>query len=275
MESVSISWDSFAGNLTSSLKTFSEENILSDVTLVSSDLVRSPAHKLVLCSASPVLREIILTSGEKRPLIYLRGVQHNTLQALLQFMYEGKTSIPKAELNDLVEVAVDFEIKDFFGKGEIDQKNENGNQKKQKERRKENKIDKNTETKVFLPFAPCEIKQEKKSFIKCNLCEHISASVGGAKYHKRVKHRNVSYKCDFCDKNFSDKSSLNKHLASIHEGRRYPCRECSYEATQRGSLKEHILAIHKGVRHECSACGLECYSVGQLKKHIRQKHRTE
>ena len=78
---------------------------------------------------------------------------------------------------------------------------------------------------MSFPFVPCEIKQEKVSIIKCNLCEHISTSVGGAKHHKRVKHRNVPNKCDFCDRNFSDKSSLTKHLASIHEGRRYPCAE--------------------------------------------------
>ena len=272
MEIVSVNWDSFAGNLTSSLKTFSEEDILTDVTLVSSELVQVQAHKLVLCSASPVLREIILTSGETRPLIYLRGVQQKTLKALLQFLYEGKTSVPKEELNRLVEVAVDFEIKDFFNKEDRVEKKENVNKKK---RKKMGAQKKNTEKKTSLPDLP-EVKQEKTSSIaiNCDHCEHISTSVGGAKYH-RVKHRNVLFKCELCDKNFSDKSSVNKHQASVHGGVRYPCSECPYQATQRGSLKEHFLALHRGVRHECDLCQLECYSPGLLKRHISKKHREE
>ena len=109
---VKLNWDNFSRTITSSLKTFAAEEILQDVTLVSDDLVEVGAHRLLLCSASPVLKEILLRSGgETRPLLFLRGIKHKTLKAILQFLYEGWTSVPQEEVNDVVDVAVDLEIK--------------------------------------------------------------------------------------------------------------------------------------------------------------------
>ena len=268
MGEVNLSWDSFVQNITDSLKTFSEENLLTDVTLVSSDLTEVAAHKLVLCSASPVLREIIVRSGQTRPLLYLRGVKHNTLKSLLQFLYEGKTSLAKEDLNDLVEVAVDLEIKDFFKENTRKEKSEEkaveNKNIKQNKGRKKGRVRKNkTKPKIEEPT------------VNCNKCDHISNSVSAAKYHMRVKHSNILHQCQYCHKTFSDRSTLVKHQAALHEGVRYPCTQCHYKATQKGSLREHILAIHKGIRHQCPFCHQTCYSAGILKKHISRIHHNE
>ena len=284
MGEVNLSWDSFVQNITDSLKTFSEENLLTDVTLVSSDLTEVAAHKLVLCSASPVLREIIVRSGKTRPLLYLRGVKHNTLKSLLQFVYEGKTSLAKEDLNDLVEVAVDLEIKDFF-KGDTQEEKseervvENKNIKQNKGRKKGRVRKNKTKQKIEEPTTEIYPKQEDTgdslNRINCNKCDHISNSVSAAKYHMRVKHSNILHQCEYCHKTFSDRSTLVKHQAALHEGVRYPCTQCHYKATQKGSLREHILAIHKGIRHQCPFCHQTCYSAGILKKHISRIHHNE
>ena len=289
---VNLKWDSFTRIFTSSLKVFSEENILTDVTLVSDDLVEVSAHRLVLSSASPVLREIILRSGEGRPTLYLRGVKHKTLKSLLQFIYEGKTSLPEDEVKDVVDIAVDFEIKDFFNEhfeqeketiienGKVNEKSkEKKIKKKDKQKKTKNKTKTEEKTLEQIPMVSVHLNEFKKesldetqTSIPCLQCDHHSRSVAGAKYHRRVKHSNTLYNCKYCQKTCSDRSSLNKHEASMHEGVRYPCSDCKYEATQRGSLRIHVLAMHQGIRHKCNLCEVKCYSAGLLKKHINRCH---
>ena len=286
---VKLNWDNFSRTITSSLKTFAAEEILQDVTLVSDDLVEVGAHRLLLCSASPVLKEILLRSGgETRPLLFLRGIKHKTLRAILQFLYEGWTEVPQDEVNDVVNVAVDLEIKNFFNENTAEdetageQQDENVNKQKKKKRGQKIKQDK-TKTNNFeqkTESVGCEnhydfkqeVKEEVKRNIICKKCGHLSRSVPAAKYHNNTKHRKLTYECEICHKDFKDKSTRNKHRASLHEGLRYPCSECDYQATQRGSLKEHLLAIHRGIRHPCQHCGQQFYSAGTLKKHINTKH---
>ena len=286
---VKLNWDNFSETITASLKTFASEEMLQDVTLVSDDLVEVGAHKLVLCSASPVFREILLKSeGQTRPLLFLRGIKHKTLKAILQFMYEGWTSVPQEEVNDVVNVAVDLEIKNFFnedtavGEAVGDHENENVNKQKKKkrgpkkkqEKTKTIKVEQKTESVVLENQHEFKLdaKEEIKRNIICEKCGHISDSIGAAKYHNKSRHRKIIYECEICHKRYSDRSSRNKHRTSVHEGLRYPCPECSYQATQRGSLKEHLQAIHWGIRHQCQQCDQKCYSAGMLKKHIKTKH---
>ena len=48
-------------------------NKFEDVTLFSDDLIAFQAHKIVLCSASPVLRKLIFNNPHQHPLIYLKN----------------------------------------------------------------------------------------------------------------------------------------------------------------------------------------------------------
>lgn len=284
---VKLNWDNFTETITSSLKTFAEEELLQDVTLLSDDLQEVGAHRLVLCSASPVLREILLRSGgEARPLLFLRGIKHKTLRAILQFLYEGWTSVPQEEVNDVVNVAVDLEIKNFFNEETaVDETlgdHENVNKQKKKTRKPKKKQEKTKPIKIEQKTKSVvlenqyelklEVKEELKRNIICKKCGHISGSIGAAKYHNKSRHRKIINECEICYKRYSDRSGRNKHRTSVHEGLRYPCPECSYQATQRGSLKEHLQAIHWGIRHQCQQCDQKCYSAGMLKKHIKTKH---
>ena len=177
---VKLNWDNFTETITSSLKTFAEEEKLQDVTLVSDDLIEVGAHKLVLCSASPVLREILLRSGgETRPLLFLRGIKHKTLKAILQFLYEGWTSVPQEEVNDVVNVAVDLEIKNFFNEDtkwdETVGEHETENDKKQTKKKRGPKVKqeksktKNVEQKTESVATVSKMKQEVMGEVKRNI----------------------------------------------------------------------------------------------------------
>ena len=65
---------------------------LSDVTLVSDDKIPFFAHKYVLIASGPVFKTVLLNKSQSNPLIYLRGVIHQELESILQFIYLGEAS---------------------------------------------------------------------------------------------------------------------------------------------------------------------------------------
>ena len=92
METSTIKWKSFIPNLSSSLSDVFTENSYSDVTLVSDDKIPFFAHKYVLIASGPVFKTVLLNKSQSNPLIYLRGVIHQELESILQFIYLGEAS---------------------------------------------------------------------------------------------------------------------------------------------------------------------------------------
>ena len=68
-------------------------NKLTDVTLVSDDKIAFKAHKFLLGACSPVLRDLLIESFHPQPIIYLGGIHSYELEAILSFLYLGKTRL--------------------------------------------------------------------------------------------------------------------------------------------------------------------------------------
>ena len=85
-------WEFFSPNLSSSLSDGFKDHSFSDVTLVSDDKIPFFAHKYVLSASSPVFKTVLLNKSQSNPLIYLRGVIHQELESILQFIYLGEAS---------------------------------------------------------------------------------------------------------------------------------------------------------------------------------------
>merc|ERR1712126_10794 len=83
-------------------------NEFTDVTFVCDDQMQLSAHKSVISSSSPVLKTIISNNPHPNPLIYLRGIHHSDLQALLQYIYLGETNIPEDRLTHFLNLAKEF-----------------------------------------------------------------------------------------------------------------------------------------------------------------------
>merc|ERR1712179_533107 len=90
------------------------ENSFCDVTLVSDDQKPFHAHRYVLSTFSPVLKNILLTNPHSHPLIYLRGVNHQELDSILQFIYLGKASVSHSNMQRLAQAAKDLQIKNLL-----------------------------------------------------------------------------------------------------------------------------------------------------------------
>ena len=74
----------FRDNLKHAFETFQNENVLSDVTLVCEDGQQLKAHRIILASCSPLFMEIFRNTKHSHPLIYMRGVRSEDLEAILE-----------------------------------------------------------------------------------------------------------------------------------------------------------------------------------------------
>ena len=82
-----------------------------DVTLVSADHQQIGAHKVILSSASPFFRELLVRHSHPAPLLYLKGIQAQELKHLLEFIYLGTTRIQGGLLDAFLEAGEGLQIK--------------------------------------------------------------------------------------------------------------------------------------------------------------------
>ena len=86
------------------LSELKESESFSDVTLVCDDKTTFKAHRMVLCSASPVLRKI-LGRHPNNTHVMLPDLTAQHLESILNFIYMGETFISVGSLMDFIETA--------------------------------------------------------------------------------------------------------------------------------------------------------------------------
>ena len=112
MEDCSLNWNEYGDHLKNLMIKMITTTEYSDVTLVCDDSdFQFKTHKSVLSACSPELEKIIRKTTEKNPVIYLRGVPSKEMEALIQFMYLGRTTVNQKDLPELLKVAQDLKIK--------------------------------------------------------------------------------------------------------------------------------------------------------------------
>ena len=99
-EKYDLKWKTYSDHLVGVFKELGEEGHFADVTLVSDDQIQTKAHKVVLSACSPVLKTLMVNNPHSHPLLYLRGIKHFVLLALLKFMYNGEIEIFESEINE-------------------------------------------------------------------------------------------------------------------------------------------------------------------------------
>ena len=110
IENVMFHWNDFSDNMSTSLRDVYRDEDLFDITLMSdTDEIR--AHKLILSACSLHFRKILQRLRQiPNPVIYLNGVSHSDLTAILEFMYNGEVSIPKDEVESFFNTARAFMV---------------------------------------------------------------------------------------------------------------------------------------------------------------------
>ena len=113
-EKFCLRWTDFESNISVAFRELREEKDFFDVTLVCNE-DQIQAHKVILSAGSPFFRSILKRNPHPHPLIYLKGVELNNLQAVLDFIYRGEANVAQEELNSFLAVAEELKIKGLTG----------------------------------------------------------------------------------------------------------------------------------------------------------------
>ena len=281
----SFSQQNFPTQLGATIKNLWLKEAFTDVTLVSEDKKQIQAHKLVVSAFSPILKDLLIDNPHPNPLLYMRGIKHDVLLSVVQFMYFGQSTIPQENINELLDILKDLQVhefniqKNYFKGDESNVLSDDYEAKTKKESLKHEsnvQIDdyeaKTTNKSLKYEDDSLIMKEGEKHIFNCQECDSVFTSKKGLIYHTRAKHEGVIYTCNECDYKGSTKSCLRKHQRSRHEGNVYLCNLCSYQATQPSNLKTHNKSKHEGIRYPCTFCEFECGWPSELLKHKRVKH---
>jgi len=109
-EQFCLRWTDFETNFQSSFQDLRRNNVLVDVTLACEDK-EFEAHRVILSSSSVFFKTILQSNKHPHPWFYLRGIKHEDLAALLDFIYNGEVNISQSGLSNFLKLAEDLSIK--------------------------------------------------------------------------------------------------------------------------------------------------------------------
>ena len=109
----SFSWSDFPLARNEMYKYLRDYSLFSEVTLVCNDDKHIKAHKVILSSFSSLFKRMFVNNQHPQPIIFLRGVAINDLDAILDFIYYGEASVAQENFSSFLETASDLEIEEL------------------------------------------------------------------------------------------------------------------------------------------------------------------
>ena len=254
-EKLNMNWHTYSDHLKDMLHNMRKSEQLTDVTLVCDDKKQFKAHKVVLSACSSVFKLIIDNLPSKNSVVYLRGINHQELESILEFMYLGVATFYQDRLDKFLDVAKNLEVKEIsqnveFGAYDTHYDND------------DTFINVNTinDEKLII-----EAEEEDKK-IEENLLRSVEQM--SSDLPKKCQ-------CPKCDKVFSTPTNMRTHYRSVHGERQFPCNYCNYQATRKHVLIEHIQFKHEGKKYSCNQCDVQETTNAKLRKHLLSKHKIE
>ena len=109
-----LTWNNYSDHMKHMLEYLRTSQTLTDVTLVCDDKIMLEAHKIILVSCSKFFEAILhqLTqSSDYKPIIYLKGINYQEMECILQFMYLGEARFSQERSSEFLRVATELELK--------------------------------------------------------------------------------------------------------------------------------------------------------------------
>ena len=247
-EKYNLNWHTHSDHLKDMLHEMMKSDELTDVTLVCDDMRQLKAHKIVLSACSSVFRKIIEHLPDKNSVIYLRGIQHQEMESILEFMYMGVATLLQERMNEFFSVAKSLEIKEIrMDAGFYDEQvnTKDGIEIPQKGGDSKSEV---------IDDPPNELVMTRED--KDTTDDPLLLKTDG------------KFQCNQCNQQFTRKDSLIVHIQSIHEGVKYACSQCNQQFSAKGNLTTHIQSIHEGVKYRCNQCDQLFSAQRNLTVHI-------
>ncbi|KAG7173223.1 tramtrack-like 2, partial [Homarus americanus] len=109
-ELLALRWNNHLSTFAALLSDLRNEETYSDVTIACGGSLY-PAHKFVLSACSEYLRAMLCAHPNKHPILYLKDVPKEDLEAILDYMYAGTVRVAHSGLASLLRTAEGLQVK--------------------------------------------------------------------------------------------------------------------------------------------------------------------
>ena len=250
-EKLCLKWNDFQENVNTAFGSLRDNKEFSDVTLACEDGQMFQAHKVILASSSPTLHHLLKVDKHPNPLIFMRGMKSEDLNAIIDFLYCGEANVFQENLDSFLAIAEELELKGLMGGSQ----EEEGEKKKESESIERAKASHNSET-ISLKYNDFETRPRKDS--RSTIVSLTSDSTGDLhELDERVKSMmertqsktlvggRVLYICKVCGKE-GQHTGIRNHIEANHiEGIAIPCNHCEKTFRSRKAQEHHKYNYHK------------------------------
>jgi len=260
-EKLSLKWNDFQENLTSTFRMLGEDREFADVTLVCEDGQQVEAHKVILASSSPFFLNLLRRNKHPHPLIYMRGLKSEDLVAMIDFLYFGEANVYQENLDSFLAVAEELQLKGLRRSGA-----EKEDEDIQPE--KERYMDKTPEKpSSFTKSIPNNLSQQGSSEERVKYEPPLAETVA-------VPYNGVAVDLQDLDDTIKSMMIFSENMTSKN-GRARICKVCGKEG-QYTTIMSHIESNHiTGVSHTCNICGNSAKTRNSLGVHKSKHHSTK
>ena len=236
MDKYDIIWETFQDDLIETRKSLLKEKLFADVTLVSDDMTKILAHRTVLSSASSVFKQLLMLSHDHgHPVLFLRGVKHEDLQYIVEFIYSGQVSLPEERVQHFIDSAQDLGISSM----------EKQDTMKKLNSKRQHLRDTDNWTVVSTSSTPTSKKLPSLNYQKS---EKVEAEVPKLESNES---EGIFY-CKVCDYKTKENCHLKIHVRRNHTKTKhssilskFSCGKCSYTNVMKDRLEMHRIESHQ------------------------------
>ena len=114
-EKLCLKWNDFQENVNTAFGNLRGNNEFSDVTLACEDGQHFEAHKVILAASSPFFNHLLKMDKHSHPLIYMRGITSEDLNAIIDFLYCGEANVFQENLDSFLAIADELKLKGLMG----------------------------------------------------------------------------------------------------------------------------------------------------------------
>ena len=292
-EQFCLRWNDFESSISNSFRDLKEAGDFFDVTLVCQDQ-QVEAHKVILSACSPFFKAILKKNPHPHPLLYLKDIKFENMEALLEFMYQGEVKVPQDELGPFLAVAEELKVKGLT---------QSVSQPPKGTRQTSEPLQSGPEqTQKHLAFAtkpvlatnpgmrdPSDTQPKELALIKPEYGEETFSEDPGNKgpsepgflqadtmddrWGEGVEHQDQMPMADVDGINTINRENIENCIRRTEENT-YMCVACGKVCATKTALVNHVENQHYPGHYACTICHAVFKSRGSLNTHHQRHHKS-
>ena len=262
------SWHTYTDHLRDMLKEMMTSNDFADVTLVCDDKKEIKAHRNILSACSPVFKNMLkIDQQSNHPVIYLRGIQHLQMEAILKFVYLGETSIHQDILTEFIQTAKLLEIREF-------------DKSVEESRGLDQMIDDRLDDISIIDETSVQDENVRKNPNGRKIGNQNKAGIRGANYFRPKNiHDKTNMYCNVCDLTLASRVLFLRHCSTVHnikfKGKGQQPLDVSQESVILGdTATPNTEQGYRRMPVHCKFCGIKFSNLSNMERHQRQNCKT-